>query len=160
MFEHSRKTCCFYLFAGTLFASLITFAYYAGTLRVSRLCPPLDQPPQQDPHSSMNVHHIQFIPFPNASALSNRPPTKLTYTGAFVSGENYSEVPFDFRRAVMPDEMMIFLDLLVTLDRVTRSNNITMFMNYGTLLGSFRHHALVPWDDDCDVAMPYVSKVI
>jgi len=74
-------------------------------------------------------------------------------------GKNYSSLPAQFKRAMSENETGAYLDLLVTLDRVTRAHNITMFMNYGTLLGSVRHHAFTPWDDDCDIAMPMKSKV-
>ncbi|KAK7108422.1 hypothetical protein V1264_016165 [Littorina saxatilis] len=32
--------------------------------------------------------------------------------------------------------------------------NISFFMDSGTLVGSFRHHGIVPWDDDVDFMVP------
>ena len=32
--------------------------------------------------------------------------------------------------------------------------NVTYLMYGGTLLGSFRHHDLIPWDDDVDLLVP------
>ena len=38
-------------------------------------------------------------------------------------------------------------------DNVCRKHDIEYWMNYGTLLGAYRHGGLIPWDDDLDVAM-------
>ena len=35
---------------------------------------------------------------------------------------------------------------------------VPYFMYSGTLIGSWRHHGLVPWDDDVDMAVPIVSQ--
>jgi hypothetical protein len=35
--------------------------------------------------------------------------------------------------------------------------NVTFFMYGGTLIGSWRHHDLVPWDDDVDFAVDYAQ---
>jgi len=72
---------------------------------------------------------------------------------------DYSTIPVEFQRAMTDVETRDYMDLLQTLDHVTRANNITMFMNYGTLLGSVRYHAFLPWDNDCDVGIPIKSKV-
>ena len=38
-------------------------------------------------------------------------------------------------------------------------HNITYWMYSGTLLGSFRHHDVIPWDDDLDVIIPLRERV-
>lgn len=45
---------------------------------------------------------------------------------------------------------------LFTLDvfkRACEATNLTYFLVSGTMLGSIRHHGLIPWDDDFDIAM-------
>ena len=43
--------------------------------------------------------------------------------------------------------------LLQIIDKVCKKNNIPYWLDYGTLLGAYRHGGFIPWDDDMDVAM-------
>lgn len=48
----------------------------------------------------------------------------------------------------------IQLAMLKDIDFFCKSNNITYFLSYGTLLGAIRHKGYIPWDDDIDICMP------
>jgi len=42
-------------------------------------------------------------------------------------------------------------EMLCKLDEVCRKNNITYFLEAGTLIGAVRHKDFIPWDDDIDI---------
>lgn len=49
------------------------------------------------------------------------------------------------------------LEIMIKIDEICRSQNITYYIHYGTLLGAVRHKGFIPWDDDLDIIMPRVD---
>ncbi len=45
------------------------------------------------------------------------------------------------------------MEVLEIVADLCRKHNITWFADWGTLLGSVRHHGFIPWDDDIDIAL-------
>lgn len=50
---------------------------------------------------------------------------------------------------------LVMLRLLKIFDKICQENNLTYWIDAGTLLGAVRHNGFIPWDDDLDVIMPY-----
>jgi len=46
------------------------------------------------------------------------------------------------------------LKLLLAFDKICQENQLTYWLDHGTLLGAVRHQGFIPWDDDLDVSMP------
>ena len=57
-------------------------------------------------------------------------------------------------------ELRAFTDILYRFVELVTAHNLTYFLYSGTLLGSYRHHGIIPWDDDMDVIMNISDKPI
>ena len=58
-----------------------------------------------------------------------------------------------FRPAMTREERAQLLFTLDVFVRACREHGLTFFLFEGSLLGAYRHHGLVPWDDDVDIAV-------
>lgn len=52
------------------------------------------------------------------------------------------------------DIQLANLALLKEMDYVCKQNNLTYWLDFGSLLGAVRHKGFIPWDDDIDLGMP------
>jgi len=65
-----------------------------------------------------------------------------------------------FESPMADQDVATFRRTLKVLTAALDSTNVSYFMTAGTLLGSFRHHGRIPWDDDADLSVRTADKEI
>ncbi|CAF1043846.1 unnamed protein product [Didymodactylos carnosus] len=116
-----------------------------------------------DDSAYTNLTHVICSNFDNSLTQSNN---KIILIQPNIL-EKYDLIPYDYTiwqtsislsRSVTPCEHSIMMKLLLLFDKLCRKNQIQYMMIDGTLLGSYRHHDLIPWDDDIDLLMSVKDK--
>lgn len=52
------------------------------------------------------------------------------------------------------DYQLTNLSILTDIEQICNDNNLTFWLEGGSLLGAIRHEGFIPWDDDIDINMP------
>jgi hypothetical protein len=99
-----------------------------------------------------NEQYLPQSPILRAPLLNSSRLHRLPYRYS-----QWKSSPRLFRR-VTPCEHILIMRLLMIIERICRKNEITFMMSDGTLLGSWRHHDIIPWDDDLDLMIPLEQK--
>ncbi len=69
----------------------------------------------------------------------------------FITYEKPEDVPV--ATGLLRDFQLGNLAVLKCFDKFCRENNLSYWLDFGTLLGAVRHGGFIPWDDDIDLGM-------
>ena len=94
--------------------------------------------------------------------IRNRFYTDLFYNQVWKHLYNHSNsLPTELKRFKMvinEEEFKTSMDIMGIFAEVMEQNNLTYMLDGGSLLGSYRHHGPIPWDDDLDVMVDERQK--
>ncbi|XP_074663199.1 uncharacterized protein LOC141915529 [Tubulanus polymorphus] len=62
------------------------------------------------------------------------------------------------RTGLNTEERSEFESLLKDFMMLAKENNLTFMISDGSLLGAYRHHGMIPWDDDFDIMFPKLQR--
>ena len=63
-----------------------------------------------------------------------------------------------FAPALNATDYRMYIDLIILFKRICEENNITYWLEGGSLFGVYKYHGFVPWDDDFDVKVNNLQK--
>ena len=108
-----------------------------------------------------NVYHAK-----NNNPENNRNIVYLIDTGGEDLQHAMDSIPYvdspNMPRALNQSQMAKAMALLDRLSNFFQDHNITWTMYFGTLLGSYMCHSMLPWDDDIDIMVDvkHIAKII
>ena len=72
------------------------------------------------------------------------------------------DVPIKYKRSFLfrpnKSNLKLFMKLIWELSAICQNASADYFMNCGSLIGSYRHHSMIPWDLDFDMAISHKHK--
>ena len=107
------------------------------------------------------IHPFTLFPFTeipdirNAPWLSLPPLARVRYVREEMPWLSAPVLP----RSLTPADYKTGAELLAKVHHVFEQNNLTFCLFYGSLVGSYIMHDIIPWDDDFDVIVPLAQKL-
>jgi len=56
-------------------------------------------------------------------------------------------------KGLLKKRLDLLTEMLIFIKNICKKHDLDWWLNYGTLLGAFRHKGFIPWDDDVDFSM-------
>ena len=79
----------------------------------------------------------------------------IGFTGSVGVSDKYSECSRQLPSSALRSAHTKLMGMIASMSAALDAANVTYMMIDGTLLGSFRHHGFIPWDDDAECAFSY-----
>ncbi|KAI0237314.1 hypothetical protein LSAT2_012175 [Lamellibrachia satsuma] len=98
-----------------------------------------------------------YMGIPAGFKFTNRTLVPL-FRNANTVSDNMNSLPTAFLTAISDADDAILENILRKFTEVANKANLTYFMYWGTLIGAYRHHGRIPWDDDVDLMVPAAHK--
>ncbi|MCF0132189.1 MAG: adenylyltransferase/cytidyltransferase family protein [Pseudobutyrivibrio sp.] len=70
-----------------------------------------------------------------------------------ISMADQCDITLRTQKDYMAEAKRVLMDALTTFDKTCDKYGLKYYITSGSLIGVVRHHSLIPWDDDIDVAM-------
>ena len=106
------------------------------------------------------VHRLDYEHFLPESPLLQVPPVDSTRLHRLPYRYSQWKSSSFLPRRLTPCEHTLVMRLLMIIERICRKYDITFMLIYGSLLGSYRHHDIIPWDDDIDIMIPLEDQTL
>ncbi|KAF7258649.1 hypothetical protein EG68_04205 [Paragonimus skrjabini miyazakii] len=119
----------------------------------------------------LSDHHLQFKMLSRSFTKSNHWELQLSLHITFVIllcgmllfrvcpiGTWFAPAEVYFRPVISLEDQINFIQLLRVFQNAVESENLTYFLIGGSVIGAVRHHGMIPWDDDVDLAVEWDSR--
>ena len=131
-------------------AGIILYVYYLVYARASSLLLPDYR------NVSNSIKRYPSLTLSQFSAFNISREDKYNWSN---SGSFNTELA-SFAPALNVTEYKLYLELIRVFKSMCESFNITYMLEGGSLLGAYRYHGFIPWDDDFDVKLHISQKPV
>lgn len=77
---------------------------------------------------------------------------------AFTDNVKYFKKSAYFHQVFNDHDKSVIINIVQKFHKLMEAANLLYFISSGSLIGSYRHHGIIPWDDDLDVLVPITIK--